>query len=90
MNRVIFRRWKPKNCVPGGVIALLPDVPANPGYVMSYEHVGQHGEASRGIVADTLRADPTKEHDTAALFSELRLRGYDDLRVMSRLPSRTG
>lgn len=88
MTRVVFRRWKPRNGVPGNVIALLPDVPANPGYVMSYEHVGQHGEASPGIVADTLPADPAREFDAAALLSELRLRGYDNLRVLQRLPAR--
>lgn len=41
MLKVIFRVWKDT----GDVIAFLPEVEANPGQIMSYMHVGQHGEA---------------------------------------------
>ena len=54
--RVIYRKWDN-----GDVIAWLPDVPANPGRMMSYEHVGQHGE---GIYpAATLPAMPEEYAD---------------------------
>ncbi|MEN7527896.1 hypothetical protein [Cupriavidus sp. DL-D2] len=45
--KVVFRKW-PKQ---GGVIALFcgSAKDCNPGNVMSYMHVGQHGEASRSL-----------------------------------------
>lgn len=41
--RAIFKVCPKSN----DVIAFLPDVIANPGMIMSYMHMGQHGEASR-------------------------------------------
>lgn len=82
MNRVIFRKWGKANG--GGVIALLPDVEANPGQVMMYEHIGQHGEGSPNIIGITKLAKP---EEYASLLSELKSIGYDGLRVMERLNS---
>jgi hypothetical protein len=44
--KAVFRKWPN-----GEVIALLcgTAVDCNPGNVMSYMHVGQHGEASRDL-----------------------------------------
>ena len=81
-DRVILRRCRNH---PQNIIAFLPDVPANPGNVMSYEHLGQHGEASlefyRYSTAPIRGALP---YDALALLSELRGRGYE-LRVMQRM-----
>lgn len=77
-DRVIFRTWKK---APQTVVALLPDVPANPGRVMMYEHVGQHGEGDPAIIQDTR---PAKEEEYLPLLKELHNRGYK-LRVLKRL-----
>lgn len=81
MDRVILRRWLPSQG--GGVIALLPDVPANRGNVMAYEHVGQHGEASRDIVYRTAPARAT-DPDARRLLAELCGIGYN-LTIRRRL-----
>lgn len=39
--KVILRKNKD-----GDMIAFLPEIPANYGNIMSYMHIGQHGEAS--------------------------------------------
>ena len=44
--KVIFRKFKKEN----DIIAFLPEVEANAGYVMSYQHVGQHGEADQSTI----------------------------------------
>jgi hypothetical protein len=46
----------------GEVIALLCDTApdCNPGNVMSYVHVGQHGEASRGLGRSLRLATPAE------------------------------
>jgi len=69
-TRVIFRTFDDTK----EVIAFLPDVPANPGYVMSYMHVGQHGEADYlGLVKRTHLSYPD---EFAALKRELENIGY--------------
>jgi hypothetical protein len=45
-----------------------------PGCLMSYQHVGQHGEASRDLQNDLIPASPA---EIAALKSELESIGYD-------------
>lgn len=63
--KVIFRKFKRE----GDVIAFLPAVPANPGLVMSYMRVGQHGEADyKGLLRVTLPCPPA---EYAALAAEL-------------------
>jgi hypothetical protein len=53
--KVIFRKFKKGN----DVIAFLPEIKeVNPGRMMSYQHIGQHGEADyNGLLADTKLAD---------------------------------
>lgn len=82
-DRVILRRYK---TFPHEVIAFLPDVPANPGYCMSYQHVGQHGEASRDFYRRGTAPVSGLPYDAAALLAELRLRGYT-LRQVRRMPA---
>jgi hypothetical protein len=74
-QRVIFRKWKGN----GDVIAFFLDQKDGP-YVMSYEHVGQHGRATYPN-PQTL---PAKPDEYAPLLSELKRIGYDDLRVVTR------
>ena len=82
MDTIVLRRWRK---IPQTVIAFLPDVPANPGRVMAYEHVGQHGEADyAGLLADTVPAT-VAEYDAAGLVAELRMRGYVP-RIRQRMP----
>lgn len=67
-DRIVFRkywntydrRWEP--------VAFLPDVPANPGRVMSYEHCGQHSEASLDWYRTT---KPCTEAEYAKLRDEM-------------------
>lgn len=53
----------------GHVTAVLPDCPANFGYVLSYAHIGQHSEASWQWYYGTRRATP---QEYAPLLKELR------------------
>jgi hypothetical protein len=46
----------------------------NPGCVMSYQHIGQHGEASRDLQAELESATPA---EIAILKAELESIGYD-------------
>ena len=74
-QRVIFRKWRGN----GEVIAFFLDQPDGL-YVMSYERVGQHGNASYPH-PQTEAATPA---EYAPLLTELRSIGYDDLRVVKR------
>ena len=82
-TRVMFRVWKKG----GDVIALLLDINYNsgdtgkPGYVMSYQHIGQHGEADFQSVLSSTR--PAQPDEYASLQRELKGRGYK-LRVVKR------
>lgn len=78
LERVMFRRFRAK---PRDVIAFLPDQDEVRGYMMSYQHVGQHGAASYPNPA-TIPAD-VSEPDVAALKAELERIGYR-LRVVKR------
>ena len=75
MDKVIFRKWPD-----GNVIALFPQIVASVnGYLcQSYEHVGQHGAASPGIVRNTRPAIP-KEYKE--LKKELERIGYNPIVV---------
>jgi hypothetical protein len=86
-TRVMFRVWRGTE----DVIALLLDLnhesgdTTKPGRVMAYEHVGQHGEADLGIVADTRAATPAEYAD---LKKELEGRGYVLTVVQRNQPER--
>lgn len=64
--KVVFRKFKE-----GDVIALFCDSAkdCNAGNVMSYQHVGQHGEASRHLGRNLKLATPD---EYAPLLRELR------------------
>jgi len=77
--KVIFRKFPD-----GQIIALFPLEPAtSDGWLCeSYMHVGQHGAADPGIVAETKRASVFEYDD---LLWELIDRGYE-LKEVSRFP----
>ena len=82
MTDVIFRKFKDG----GDIIALFPQEPWDIRglLVSSYQHVGQHGGASLGIIGtSTVLAKP---EEYKALHAELVSIGYTDLRVLKRLP----
>lgn len=72
-TRVIFRYWRtaPHR---GDIDAILLDVPATPGRVMVYCHVGQHGEGDYGAVIQHSR--PATPEEYALLKRELEGIGY--------------
>lgn len=72
-TKVVFRKWNSG----AGVIALFPQIPHDThGYhCSSYEHIGQHGSADPETIV--LMTSPAKEHECAALKSELEGIGYN-------------
>lgn len=76
MQRVIFRRWRNTQ----DVIAFFPDQ-RNGQFIMSYEHIGQHGDAMYPH-PQTVAAKPD---EYAPLLAELKAIGYDDLRIVKRV-----
>ena len=76
-TRVVFRVCKDTNTV----IALMPDIEAQPGYCSSYEHVGQHGAADySGVLRKTRKAE---QHEEIPLLLELKSIGYN-VQVITR------
>jgi hypothetical protein len=73
--KVIFRKFKD-----GDVIALLPECEANYGCVMTYQHIGQHGEAYLTVTQIT---KPATEVEYCGLLSELQ-RIYEGELVVTR------
>jgi hypothetical protein len=67
--KVIFRKTPA-----GEIIAFFPEIPVNYGNIMSYMHIGQHGEASRDFYTDTKKAT---ENEYRPLLQELQSI-YDD------------
>lgn len=66
--KVIFRKKG------NDVIAFLPEIEVNRGNIMSYMHIGQHGEASYEFYTETKKAT---EEEYKPLLEELKQR-YDD------------
>lgn len=58
----------------GDVIAFISGYPCNDRTVMSYMHIGQHGEASTELLDDL---ESVSEDDYKDLLNELRNIGYD-------------
>jgi hypothetical protein len=79
VTTVIFRKWSKKDG--GDVIALFPEISEGNGLILSYQHLGQHGAASPGIVYATKAATPS---EYAPLKRELEQIGYR-LKVMKRM-----
>lgn len=76
-TKMIFRKWKDT----GAIIALFPDQnfasgDANKGFIMSYMHVGQHGEASEQLLTDRKSLVTAKPQEYADLLAELKSLGY--------------
>ena len=71
--KVIFRKNKNND-----VIAFFPEVRVNYGNIMSYMHIGQHGEASYEFYLTTRKANKNEYTD---LFAELR-KIYDDCELV--------
>lgn len=58
----------------GDTIAFISGYHCNRGYVMSYQHVGQHGEADEDLQYELEPASPAEYAD---LLKELTNIGYD-------------
>ena len=71
--KVIFRKNKDDE-----VIAFLPELPANYGNIMSYMHIGQHGESSYQFYLTTKK---TNKEEYEGLLSELQ-RIYNDCKLV--------
>src|SRR4051812_49165104 len=54
----------------GTVDAVFPTLPANPGHVVCYSHVGQHSEGSTEWLYNATR--PAKLEEYAALLAEVK------------------
>jgi hypothetical protein len=65
----------------GQVTAVLPDVPANRGFLTCYAHIGQHGECCREWYASTR---PATKQERAPLAVELAHK-YGPLRIIQRI-----
>ena len=75
---VIFRKYKN-----GDIIAVFPyEVETHHGYILCYEHVGQHGHGNYNvIVAKTTLATP---EEYKCLLKELENLGYKNLKVQKK------
>lgn len=84
MTKVIFRKAKNPYTNDYDVMAFFPDIEANYGKIVCYEHMGQHGEADLMYYwHNTKKATPEEYAD---LYRELtELVGYEDLKVMQKL-----
>lgn len=70
-TRVTFKKWEQGD----GIVALLWDVGANPGRVMMFEHIGQHGEGNWPH-PELFPCDENDQGAVARLWKELEGRGY--------------
>ncbi len=75
ITKVIFRKWKSN----GDIIAFFPDLKDGP-YILSYEHIGQHGNASYPH-PQTISVSPEEYKN---LFNELTQVGYN-LKIIKRI-----
>lgn len=76
-TKIVFRKWKED----GSIIALFPDLNYSNGYanfgnIMSYMHVGQHGEASESLLRERSRLVSATKEESADLLAELKRIGY--------------
>lgn len=69
----------------GSCIAFIMGYPTATGCVMSYQHVGQHSEASLEFYRANTRPATTSE--SAALRAEMR-QIYGRIRTLNRMPPR--
>ena len=57
----------------GDVIALWDDGSTNPGLIASYQHIGQHSEASPDLLEEL---EPATPDEYESLLNELESAGY--------------
>ena len=76
--KVIFRKTKNPYTKEYEIIAFFPEIPANFGNILSYMHIGQHGEASYEFYLSTKKAE---EEEYQALYNELK-GVYDDCELI--------
>ncbi len=62
----------------GDVVALFPELKSTPPYITSYQHIGQHSDASKDLLEELPRATLT---EYAPLLKELKDIGYHNLIV---------
>ena len=74
--KVIFRKTKD-----GEIIAFMPELKANYGKIVSYMHIGQHGEASVEFYWNTKKAT---EKEYKPLLNELNGIYYDCVLVLKQ------
>lgn len=72
--KVIFRKVKNPYTNEYEVIAFMPEINANYGKILSYMHIGQHGEADLEFYRSTKKATET---EYKSLLNELKSI-YDD------------
>ena len=70
-TNVIFRKFKKG----GDILALFPDIHEGPGRVLSYQHIGQHGDADYGYCLSI--TTPTTPDEYITLLKELEQIGYN-------------
>jgi hypothetical protein len=91
-TQVIFRVWTGKNAIDGSdnVIALFPNEPGahrKNGTLVSYEHVGQHGEADYYTVMSGTR--PAAPAEYKALKRELESEPFNyNFEIRTRHPNK--
>ena len=61
-TKVIFKMARYSDGSGKEVMAFFPGAPANPGMIMSYAHVGQHGEACEDFYLRNCRPCTKKEY----------------------------
>ena len=76
--KVIFRKAKNPYTKEHEVVAFFPEIEANYGKILSYMHIGQHGEADLGFYQETKKAT---EAEYKPLLMELKSI-YDDCELM--------
>lgn len=76
--KVIFRKAKNPYTHEYEVIAFFPEIEANYGRILSYMHIGQHGEADLGFYHITKKATETEYRP---LLNELEAI-YDDCKLV--------
>ena len=67
--KVIFRKAENPYTKEYEVIAFFPEIEANHGRILSYMHIGQHGEADLGFYHETKKVT---EEEYKPLLNELK------------------
>jgi hypothetical protein len=81
MTKVCFRKDEGST----DVVAVFPQIPWNDSCLTCYEHYGQHGPCTADWVRYETR--PATKEEYEPLLRELtELVGYDDLKVLPRMP----